>query len=575
MGSNRVLRFAASAAVLAGVAVPIFVTPARALTVPVTLSRTVMATGDAGRTGFAFAPTHLAFSWTGDEGTGVRFRTSDGLGHSSSWIRVPEAHDMEHKDHHYSGVLTVDRPAAVQWEKVEPDGKSMGAVTVDYLNTVDGPRRTVIVPGGAEAAASSPDIVTRAEWGADESVKRTSGSCERKFYDVQQLFVHHTVGSNNDPHPKATMRSIYWFHVVRRGWCDIGYNFVVGSDGRLFEGRWARPYSPWEKHDAENAQGQAVSGAHVADFNSGSVGVSLMGNYSAVPLPSHMRSTLVNFLAWEADRHNLPPRGRHTYVNPETGLSRRLPYIAGHRDAGSTECPGNFVYQSLPGLREAVKKRMGAGKPSTVLTLSKPSNEATYGRSFNVSGRLETRGGVPVAGQKVVLHGREENAGWNRLGSAITGPDGAYSVAATADRNVKIAAEFKDTATHWGDESPVLALGVRPAVTLEARGGSEIDGTYYFPAGTESVRLAGLVEPAHPGKSVALTISRQLDDGSFQKVTKKSLPLSARSRFRYDFSEPEKSRLYRAVAVIHSHGDHAAGRGKVFFLVLDAPTGAG
>jgi hypothetical protein len=109
---------------------------------------------------------------------------------------------------------------------------------------------------------------------------------------VQQLFVHHTAGSNFDRHPKATMRAIYWFHTVRRGWCDIGYNFVISWDGRVFEGRWARRYKPWEVHDSEDARGRAVAGAHVSGFNSGSVGVSVMGNFSRVSAPPDVRRTL-------------------------------------------------------------------------------------------------------------------------------------------------------------------------------------------------------------------------------------------------------------------------------------------
>ena len=132
----------------------------------------------------------------------------------------------------------------------------------------------------ARGGPNGPDIVTRAEWGADESLKSTSGGCTRRFYRVQQLFVHHTAGTNNDADPAATMRAIYWYHTRSRGWCDIGYNFVVGPDGAIFEGRWARKYMPWESHSGEDAQGRAVAGAHVADYNSGSVGISMMGDFT-------------------------------------------------------------------------------------------------------------------------------------------------------------------------------------------------------------------------------------------------------------------------------------------------------
>ena len=198
----------------------------------------------------------------------------------------------------------------------------MGIVRVDYLNTMDGPRRKVRIPAVARAQASTPNIITRAQWGADESLKRTGGSCRRRFYRVQQLFVHHTAGTNFDPNPAATMRAIYHFHARRRGWCDIGYNFVISHDGRIFEGRWARHYRPWEAHSGEDVHGRAVAGAHVSDFNSGSVGVSLMGNFQNVTPSPASRRALAELLAWEADRHKISPLGTHTFRSPASGATR-------------------------------------------------------------------------------------------------------------------------------------------------------------------------------------------------------------------------------------------------------------
>jgi hypothetical protein len=332
-------------------------TPAAAnkATVPRTMARsmTETAASGVGRALLEFPATHIAFSWTGDEGTGVRYRTWYADGHVSRWRGAREAHDMGHGRSHYSGVIQVDRPATVEWRPVQPRATDLGSVTLDYLNTEDGLR----VPAARKTAArapSTPAIVTRAQWGADESIKRVGPNCTRSFWPVQQLFVHHTAGSNYDPNPKATMRAIYWYHTVRRGWCDIGYNFVIGWNGAIYEGRWARRYQPWEVHSSEDRRARAVRGAHVEGFNTGSVGVSLMGNFSTARLPPRMRGALVRLLAWEADRHNLAPLGRHVYRNPETGLRRRLQYIAGHRDAGQTSCPGGNLYRILPFIRRAV-----------------------------------------------------------------------------------------------------------------------------------------------------------------------------------------------------------------------------
>jgi hypothetical protein len=337
---------------------------AKTATVPRAMAQSITELTEPGveRATLEFPATHIAFSWTGDDGTGVSYRALYADGRASRWRGVPEAYEMEHGRSHYSGVLQVDRPAAIEWRPIESGAANMGPVTLDYLNTVDGAR----VPAAkvAARATTDPAIVTRAQWGADESIKKTGPNCSRTFWPVQQLFVHHTAGTNYDPNPRATMRAIYWYHTVRRGWCDIGYNFVIGWDGLIYEGRWARRYEPWEIHSSEDLTGRAVRGAHVENFNSGSVGVSLMGNFSTARLPPRMRGALVRLLAWEVDRHDLA-LGRHIYRNPETGLRRRLPVIAGHRDADRTACPGGNVYRALPSIRRAVRNAIGLGPVNT------------------------------------------------------------------------------------------------------------------------------------------------------------------------------------------------------------------
>lgn len=454
-------RLALAVATMATVLVPSLWDPARAITVPTTLARAVTRVGPASAS-FSWPATHIAFSWTGDEGTGVRYRISDGEG-SSRWRMAVEAHDLEHGDHHYSGVLAVDRPEAVEWEPVVPAGSDMGAVKLDYLNTLDGPRRRVEIPATAAAAAEDPDVVTRAEWGADESIKRMSGACERSFYPVQQLFVHHTVGANNDMHPKATMRAIYRYHTITRGWCDVGYNFVISPDGQIFEGRYSRDFAPWEIHDSENRAGEAVQGAHVSEYNSGSVGVSLMGNYSTTTTSIAMRNTLVNFLAWEADRHNLAPRRRHTYRNPATGLTDKgLHVIAGHREAGQTECPGNSVWRNLDTIREDVKQRMGDGKLATVTTLRSltPVSPAP-GTTVRLTGRLTTGSGTPRPLRQIVVHVKPYGRPWRDEGPVITDTEGRFGLDLEPRRDVVVVAEFKGDAGLWGSQSRRVQQDVR------------------------------------------------------------------------------------------------------------------
>jgi hypothetical protein len=548
--------------------------PARTFSIPRTLARTARLEPTGGTVDLALPATHIAFSWRGDEGTGVRYQTVSDSGVRSPWRRAPEAHDMEAGRRHFSGVIAVERPASIDWQPVRPNGAQMGPVTLDQLNTVDGARTTLVAAPEAAAAAGAPDIVTRAEWGANESVKRTGGSCRRHFYDVQQLFVHHTAGSNFDNNPKATMRAIYWYHTVRRGWCDLGYNFVIGQNGKIYEGRWARKYRPWERHSSEDPRGRAVSGAHVANFNSGSVGVSLMGNYDNAPIRPAMRRSLARLLAWEADRHNLPPLGRHTYRNPETGLTRRLPYIAGHRDAGSTACPGRRVYAALPEIRRDVKAVMGAGKRTSSIDLPESPVSVAYGQDLALAGTLTTGSGAALGGRTVKLWKRDGSAGWDVLATTETAADGSFTFVVSPQRRIDVIAVFDGGTQTWGSQSEQLRIRVRRLVTLTLQGvAPDAAGVHHLPPGTTTVSFSGAVMPRRGAASVSVKVSKQQPDGSFLQVTSRGVDVASSGTFAYTFTVPDADvgGVYRAVASTPSHARLA--RGSSERVTFDIPAG--
>ena len=558
---------------MATVLVPAWIAPARTITVPMTLARTeALGEEPAGRVVFEFTPTHIAFSWRGDEGTGVEFRTVAADGLVSDWTRATEAHDAERGDRHFSGVLAVDRPVSIRWRSITPPGTTMEAPKLDYLNTLDGPRRSMRIPATAAAAATAPDVITRAQWGADESLKRTSGGCERRFFPLQQLFVHHTAGSNFDDHPKATMRAIYWYHVVRQGWCDIGYNFVISPDGRIFEGRWARPYAPWELHDSEDRRGRVVAGAHVADFNSGSVGISVMGNYSQVAPSPAMRRSLAELLAWEVDRHDLKARGSHTYRNPYTRDRLYLPYIAGHRDAGQTECPGGFLYRSLRAVRRDTAAVMGRGKSDSSVTLQASATKVGYGEQVTFSGVLTDANGLALADSSVRTYVREGADDWVSGPVATTAPDGSFSFVMAPERNVRVVAIFDGDSTRWGSESIPVSVRVAPIVSLVAEGGAlDGAGVQHYPPGTTTIRFSGDVSPVHRGNSVIVRVAKLSPDGTYVRVGRGSARLDSRSHYIFDWEvdDPVFGGSYRALARLPKHDDHAGGLSPVVSFVID------
>ena len=95
-------------------------------------------------------------------------------------------------------------------------------------------------------------IVTREQWGAIATRCTGSDASKRRFA------IHHTVTGSSDP--ARQMRGIQSFHMNTLGWCDVGYHFLVGTDGRIYEGR--------PLHQV---------GAHVSWDNSNNIGVIFIG----------------------------------------------------------------------------------------------------------------------------------------------------------------------------------------------------------------------------------------------------------------------------------------------------------
>ena len=572
LGGRISFRLAVIATTFASVLVPAWVAPARTISSPETLVRTVsldpaIARRSSGALDLTFPATHIAFSWTGSEDVTIVFRTAP----DEPWERAPLAHDAETETKHFTGVLAVDRIESLEWDVRREPGAAITGLTLDYLNTLDGPRVERSVPAAAAAEARAPDIVTRAEWGADESLKRTTGSCRRQSYPLQQLFVHHTAGSNFDDNPKATMRAIYWYHVVRQGWCDVGYNFVVSQDGRIFEGRWARNYSPWEIHDSESESDRPVAGAHVSGFNSGSVGISVMGNYqTARPSPATRRA-LAELLAWEIDRHDLRAMGTHMYRNPESGQTKKLPWIAGHRDAGSTDCPGDFLYSSLPSIRRDASTVMGAGKTSTSVSVTASANRIKHGETVSVAGTLTDADGLPLSSRSIRTYVKEGDKDWLEGPTATTAPDGTFGFALRPKANVRVAAIYDGDASTWGSEDAARIL-VAPTLSIVAEEGAiDQSGSSHYPPGTTEIRFSGTAAPRHAGSAVEVRIAKLGPDGRFTRVDQRSGVLGRWGHFVVDWSvvDPGVGGTYQAHAFLAQHDDHTWGASPVVTFVID------
>lgn len=542
---------------IAGFLVPSFTTPARSVENPQVLLRSTRAEGPV--IAFEdFTADYVVLSWKGHEDMALRYRA---LG-SPQWQTATEAHDLTKGRRHYTGVLYVGGVSAIEWQ---PAGrvKSVPTLKVFYINTTDGPLVTRTVPAGAQAQAATPDIVTRAEWGADESLKSVEGGCDRNFYPLQQLFVHHTAGSNNDVDYYDTIRAIYAFHTQGRGWCDVGYNFLVAPDGTIFEGRWARDYSDWELHNSEDRDGDVVAGAHVGGYNSGSLGISMMGDFTSAHLTDEARASLVQMLAFESDRHDLDPTAEHVYVNPGSGLTDTLPVIAGHRDAGQTACPGNTVYKELPELRDAVAVAMGVGKSSTSTALMSSASKITYGEEVTFTGSLISDS-TSLMGRAIELWKRARSR-WKLVDTQTTQPDGTFSFVAAPRRTSDFEARYAGDSTTWDSASDRRTVRVRPVVTLETdRGTGSIVSPVGYAEGEKAI-LTGSVSPRLSDRTVVVKIFRQLPDGTETLVREKDVTVTSGS-YATGYRPRQVGYVYRAVTWFPKGDGYVATRSNSVFF---------
>lgn len=203
---------------------------------------------------------------------------------------------------------------------------------------------------------TAPSIVTRAQWGADESIRdsRVIG-----YAPFRKIVVHHTASPNSVKNPAATVRFGYELHVVGRGFTDIGYNFLIGPDGEIFEGRRARKYGKGELHTGEDGAGNAIIGGHTKGRNAGSCGIALIGNFMKTTPSGAAIASLIHLAAWEAQRHRIDPLGSDEFIATDS-TKLVFPNIVGHRGIGSTLCPGTRMAASMPWLRKQVAERVGS-----------------------------------------------------------------------------------------------------------------------------------------------------------------------------------------------------------------------
>ncbi len=253
----------------------------------------------------------------------VRFQYAE----SGKWTRYM-AFDGEY---HFSAVQTLSAYQLMYIVRDPAKGATrINAVTVNGNYIAENQMEYFIqkpLPFTPLKAVAKPTIVSRAAWGARPPKSGYSS------HSPQRLIVHHSYIPNQSQYKgAASIRGIQSYHMddPKTKWNDIGYHFLIGPEGTIYQGR-----------------PETVVGAHCSP-NTNSVGICLIGDYDPGkdPIPPVMEESLIKVLSWLAATYRVDPR-----VN-----------LYGHCDFSTKSCPGKNVYDRLPQYKETLIQIIGDKK---------------------------------------------------------------------------------------------------------------------------------------------------------------------------------------------------------------------
>uniref|UniRef100_A0A6B0V5S2 Putative peptidoglycan recognition protein n=1 Tax=Ixodes ricinus TaxID=34613 RepID=A0A6B0V5S2_IXORI len=158
-----------------------------------------------------------------------------------------------------------------------------------------------------------PDIqfVSRVQWLAKppRNVRYISAA-------VGLVFYHHTERNQCFSIKDCSRIVYYWqeYHQKHKGWYDIGYTFLIGGDGSVYEGR-----------------GFGAVGAHTLGYNDKSVSFSFIGNFTYHAPSKTMLTTAQNLID----------------CGIKVGKIRANYTLHGQRDANKRDCPEEAFYKQI------------------------------------------------------------------------------------------------------------------------------------------------------------------------------------------------------------------------------------
>ena len=193
----------------------------------------------------------------------------------------------------------------------------------EYGQQVDYPETTPPESAASDTAAQQEKarrvltVMPRSSW-----TQREVGSNADPMGAMKRITLHHT-GEHLSATGLADMEVIQRienYHVDHLGWAAIGYHFLVGRDGTIFEGRPLK----WQ-------------GAHCGGSNNrNNIGITIIGHFDTALPSTQQLSQLSRLFKILSHRYSIPLREYY-----------------GHRDWKPTICPGGKLYEWLNTYRKA------------------------------------------------------------------------------------------------------------------------------------------------------------------------------------------------------------------------------
>uniref|UniRef100_A0A5F8H2H1 Peptidoglycan-recognition protein n=1 Tax=Monodelphis domestica TaxID=13616 RepID=A0A5F8H2H1_MONDO len=151
-----------------------------------------------------------------------------------------------------------------------------------------------------------PDIVPRSSWGAQDT------DCSKLPGPAKYVVIIHTGGRNCNETEECqiALRYIQSYHIEKMKFCDIAYNFLVGEDGKAYEG-----------------VGWDTEGAHTYGYNDIGLGIAFMDN----PPNDAALKAAQDLIQCSVDKGYLDP----DYL------------LVGHSDVVNTLSPAQALYDQI------------------------------------------------------------------------------------------------------------------------------------------------------------------------------------------------------------------------------------